>query len=97
MPDFRGVLDTIEGIVDALNGTLKRIKPSKVVVEFGIEITNAANGSSRQDKSNELESPVSQSIIALAHPWELGIGGKRSPSLRTSWTGSGWTLMDAFR
>lgn len=35
---FKEVTDTIEGIADAMIASLRKIKPSKASVEFGIEL-----------------------------------------------------------
>lgn len=35
---FKGVTDTIEGIASSLAETLKKVKPDKASIEFGLEI-----------------------------------------------------------
>lgn len=36
IPDFAEVTDAVEGIVDALAKTLKKVKPARAAVEFGV-------------------------------------------------------------
>jgi hypothetical protein len=36
IPDFAEVTDAVEGIVDALAETLKKVKPARAAVEFGV-------------------------------------------------------------
>jgi hypothetical protein len=36
IPDFSEVTDAVEGIVGALAETLKKVKPAKAAVEFGV-------------------------------------------------------------
>ena len=38
MPSFKEITDVLEGIADSMVTTLKKIKPRKASVEFGLEV-----------------------------------------------------------
>jgi NTP-dependent ternary system trypsin peptidase co-occuring protein len=44
LPEFREVMDSIEQIAATLSEMMKRVKPSKAAVEFGIEIAAESGG-----------------------------------------------------
>jgi Trypsin-co-occurring domain 1 len=44
LPEFREVMDSIEQIAATLSEMMKRVKPSKAAVEFGIEIAVESGG-----------------------------------------------------
>lgn len=38
LPSFKGVTDVLEGIAESVVTTLKKVKPQKASIEFGLEV-----------------------------------------------------------